>query len=151
MAERVRVFDFEREMRRKYNSDLEGNGVSKFWNGHHWFFDGYKYYNANEWLEVCEDRNHWILRSIQDSKLEWIQQRIRERGLHMHAGDHFWETPEGEDITNAYFNNFYASSPHYDNPEAKWIARNAMEYFSMEVADAFLLSACPDCRAAAQP
>ena len=153
MAERVPVaqveLEFEHEMLRKYNSDLEANGVSKFWNAHHWFFEGYKHFNANEWLEVCNDRNHWILRSIQDSTLEWIQHRIRERGLHIHIGDSFWQTPEGDYLLNEHFYDYYASSPHYDNPEAKWIAKIAMEYFPMEVADAFRDSACPECREAA--
>ena len=141
--------DFKRKMEFKYIRKIDENGVRKVWNAHNWFFEGYKYFNANEWVEICKDRHHWIPGHIKDSKFEWIKKQIRERGLHKHRGDYFFESPEADYLKNEYFNYFYASSPHYKNPEAKWIAKFAMDYFPTEVTNVLSKVECPECRAAA--
>ena len=153
--------DFEREMQRKYSDKLDKNHKSKFWNKHNWLFEAHAYYSAIEWLEICHNRQYsWFRWSIQENKMDWIEYRIAGSGIHIHNVKSFWESPEGKEIYKEYFRVHYVSSPHYNNPEAKWIAKIAMEYFKITFyktffkiifSNLYVNSKCPDCRAAAQP
>ena len=141
--------EFEREMQCKYSDKPFPLGGSEFWKGHNWFFYGYKYFaSVDEWQIIYHDRRHWIHGMIQETEMTWIDDRIKERGIHLHDGHQFWESPEAKRLLNDYIHDHYASSPHYDNPEAKWIANIAIEQFKKIFSTSFVYSACPECCAA---